>query len=198
MSTGPQRQAGKSAIRVAIFWLAAAAPSAFAESAFDGMSASPVWGNFQWGLAFVQRHGAALQELDSSSEYWRIEGGMRLNKEWMIGVGTQHIPLSFYNRLRQVYGTVVFNPGRGPWLYEAGLGQAKYRAVYDGGGIAVYERHSGLAVNLGVGLDWTPKIEDVHFGARVTYEYSHLGRADLGPGSFNHSRVSVALSASFY
>ncbi len=183
---------------LAVLLLGAAAPSAFAESAFDGMSASPIWGNFQWGQAFVQRHGVALQELDSSSQYWRIEGGMRVNKEWMVGIGTQHVPLSFYNRLTQIYGTVVFNPGRGPWLYEAGLGKAKYRAVYDGGGGALYERHSGLAVNVGAGLDWTPKIEDVHFGVRVTYEYSGLGRADLSSGTLNHSRVSVGFSASFY
>jgi len=162
------------------------------------MSASPVWGNFQWGRAYLQRHGAALKELDSSSEYWRIEGGMRLNKEWMVGVGTQHVPLSFYNRLTQLYGTVVFNPGRGRWLYEAGLGKAKYKAGYSTGGPPVYERHSGLAVNAGVGLDWTPKIEDVHFGARLTWEYSALGKADLGPGTFNHSRVSIGVSASFY
>jgi hypothetical protein len=183
---------------LAVLMLAAVAPGAFADSAFDGMSASPVWGNFQWGLAFVQRHGAAMQELDSSSQYWRIEGGMRLNEEWMVGVGTQHVPLSRYNRLRQLYGTVVFNPGRGPWLYEAGLGKAKYKATYDAGGLPVYEKHSGLAVNLGVGFDWTPKIDDVHFGVRATYEYSSLGHADLGPGSFNHSRVSIGASASFY
>lgn len=198
MSTRPHRRAGKSGAVLTLLWLAAMAPRAFADSAWDGMSAAPVWGNFQWGLAFVQRHGAALQALDSSSQYWRIEGGMRLNKEWMVGVGTQHVPLSRYNRLTQLYGTVVFNPDRGPWLYQAGLGKARYSATYDSGGVPAYEKHTGLAVNLGVGFDWTPKIEDVHFGARLTYEYSRLGQADLGPGSFNHSRISVGMSASFY
>ena len=195
--SGIHRRAGLSGIVLAICLLGSA-PAALAQSAFDGMRASPVWGNFQWGLAFVQRHGAALQELDSSSQYWRIEGGMRLNKEWMVGIGTQHVPLAFYNRLRQVYGTVIFNPGRGPWLYEAGVGKATYKATYDGGGAPVYERHSGLALNVGVGLDWTPKIEDVHFGVRATFEYSRLGHADLFPGTLNHSRVSVGFSASFY
>jgi hypothetical protein len=53
-------------------------------------------------------------------------------------------------------------------------------------------------VNLGVGFDWTPKIEDAHFGVRATWEYSALGHADLGPGTLNHSRISVGASASFY
>jgi hypothetical protein len=198
MSTGLYRRTGSAGMVLAVLLLGAATPVAFADSAFDGMSASPVWGNFQWGLAFVQRHGQALRELDSSSQYWRIEGGMRLNKEWMVGIGTQHIPLAYYNRLRQLYGTVVFNPDRGPWLYEAGLGKAKYKATYDGGGFPLYEKHSGLAVNLGVGFDWTPKIEDAHFGVRATWEYSALGHADLGPGTLNHSRISVGASASFY
>jgi hypothetical protein len=183
--------------------LMSATPAAFAQSAFDGMKASPIWGNFQWGLSFLQRHGAAMKELNSSSQYWRIAGGMRISEEWLVGVGTQRVPLSRYNGMSQLFGTVIFNPDQGPLLYEAGLGKARYRATYvlattDGAGLRLYERHSGLAVNLGVGYDWTPKIEDVHFGVRLTYEYSSLGHADLGPGSFNHSRLSLGFSASFY
>lgn len=193
-----QQRVGGFGLLVAAFCMAGLAPAALADSAWDGMSASPVWGNFQWGKTYLQRDGAAMEELDSTSQYWRIEGGMRLNREWMVGIGTQHVPMANYNRLRQVYGTVVFNPDRGRWLYQAGVGKAKYLARYSTGGPIIYERHSGLALNLAVGLDWTPKIEDVHFGARLNYEYSRLGDADLGPGSFNHSRISIGVSASFY
>jgi len=186
-------------VRMAVLFWFGAATCAHADSAWDGMSASPVWGNFQYGVAFLQRHGEAMRELDSSSQYWKLEGGMRLNKEWLVGVGTQHIGLANYNRLSQLYGTVLFNPDRGRWLYQAGLGSARYSASYATmGGIPLEEKHKGLAVNLGVGLDWTPKIEDIHFGARLTYEYSDLGAASLGPGSFNHSRLSLGFSMSFY
>jgi hypothetical protein len=50
-----------------------------------------------------------------------------------------------------------------------------------------------------VGRDWTPGgIDDVHLGVRLNYEYSRLGAAHTGPGSFNHSRLSLGFSASFY
>lgn len=171
----------------------------FAQSAFDGAPPSPFWGNFQWGLTFLQRSGAAMEELNSSSQYWRIAGGMRLHPEWMIGIGTHDVPLASYNKLSQLYATVLFNPDRGPWVYEAALGKAKYRAAYsDGLGSTLHERHSGLSISLGAGYDWTPSIRDIHVGARLNLEYSRLGQADLGPGSFNHSRLSLGVSASFY
>jgi hypothetical protein len=169
---------------------------ACAQSAWDGMRPSPVWGDVQWGLVQIYPRTSAMEGMDKSDTFWKLEGGMRLWRGWLVGVGYQRIDLNSIEHLSQAYGTVLFNPGRGPWVFQAGLGQAKYS--FDGGFFE--EKLKGLAVNLGAGYDWTPaSIDDVHFGVRVTYEYSRLGAAEaFAPGSFNHSRVSFGLTASFY
>jgi hypothetical protein len=192
-----QRHSGRNAlVRIAMLAAFGLAPCAYADSAFDGMSASPVWGNFQWGLVAIQRSTVAMDNVDSHDTYWRLEGGMRMARDWLVGVGTQRISLNSIEKLSQVYGTAIFNPGRGPWLYQAGLGSARYAFA---SGSFFEEKHQGLAVDLGVGRDWSPGgIDDVHLGVRLVYEYSRLGAADNGPGSFNHSRLSLGFSASFY
>jgi hypothetical protein len=169
---------------------------ASAQSAWDGMRPSPVWGDVQWGLVKLYPKTQAMQGMDKSDTFWKLEGGMRVWRGWLVGVGYQRIDLNSFEHLSQVYGTVLFNPGRGPWLFQAGVGQARYS--YDGGFFE--EKLKGLAVNLGGGYDWTPaSVDDVHFGVRVTWEYSRLGPAEaFAPGSFNHSRLSFGLSASFY
>ncbi len=94
---------------------------------------------------------------------------------------------------------MLFYPDRSPWLFQAGLGSAKYSASYSSlSGSPLEEKHTGLALNLGVGWDWTPSIQDAHFGVRLSYEYSRLGASSTVPGSFNHSRLSLAGSMSFY
>jgi hypothetical protein len=128
---------------------------------------------------------------------------MRVFGNWLVGVGTQQISLNSSAKLSQVYGTVLFNPARGPWLLQAGAGSARYAysyALFNGSSfVEAKDKYKGLALNLGVGRDWVPGgIDDVHLGVRLTYEYSRLGAANFGPGSYNHSRLSLGLSASFY
>jgi hypothetical protein len=194
--------------------LAGMARHAAAASAWDGLPASPVWGNVQYGMNYLQRNSDAMKAVDGSNAYWKLEGGMRLAKEWLAGIGFQEIAVSsdtcslveiqFFGcedkseKLTQWYATVVFNPRRGKWLYQAGLGRAKYSNTFD---TTTFERekHKGLGLHLGAGFDWTPQsIDDVHIGARLTYEYARLGQHSDGLGSYAHSRLSVGFSLSFY
>lgn len=168
-----------------------------AGSAWDGMAPSPVWGGVQYGLEMLQPDGAAQEDIKKSSTYWKVEAGGRLNREWLLGVGTQEISLASYNKINQLYGTVIYNPGRGPWLYQASLGQATYKVNFLGSEFD--EKYSGPGAQLGVGYDWTPQsIDDAHLGLRLTFEYSWLGQRDGGVGSLNHSRVGLGFSISFY
>jgi hypothetical protein len=175
-------------------------PQVHAASAWDGMAPPRVWGNFQYGLEMLQSRGDAMYDIDKSSVYWKIEAGMRVNRDWLVGVGVNGIPLDSANKMTQLYGTAIFNPGRGPWLYQVALGQATYQVNV--GGKTFDEKYSGLGAQLGVGRDWTPaSIDDVHLGVRLTFEYSWLGARDEGfgvGGSLNHSRVSLGFSMSFY
>lgn len=191
-----QRCSGRSPVAAMTMLIAlGVARLACAESAFDGMAPAPVWGNFQWGLVAIQRRTAAMDDVDSHDTYWRLEGGLRVRGDWLVGVGTQHISLNSSQDLSQLYGTVLFIPHRGPWLVQAGVGSAKY----SNSGLIPEEKYRGLALDLGVGRDWIPGgIDDLHLGVRLTYEYSRLGAADDGTGSFNHSRLSLGFSASFY
>jgi hypothetical protein len=184
------------AAALCVLALGCAAPLAHADSAFDGAPPSFVWGNFQYGLTELQTHGAAMDGIKSSSEYWRIEGGVRVNREWLVGVGTQDVPLSSSDGLSQLYVTALFNPGRGHWIYQAGVGSSSYTADDDSPFKAKYK---GTGAQLGAGYDWTVGgIEDVHLGMRLNFEYSWLGDRNDGSGSLNHSRISFGFSASFY
>jgi hypothetical protein len=196
------RHSGRAFIaRVAVLAALGVARCACADSAFDGMSASPVWGNFQWGLVAIESKPEV--NLDSHDTYWRLEGGVRVSRNWLVGVGTQEISLNSSEKLSQLYGTVLFKPDRGPWLFQAGAGSARYSrkiAIFNGTSfVEGKDKYKGLAVDLGVGRDWSPGgIDDVHLGVRLNYEYSGLGASRTGPGSYNHSRLSLGFSASFY
>jgi hypothetical protein len=169
---------------------------AHAGSAWDGMAPSRVWGNFQYGLEMLQPHGSAMNDIDKSSEYWKLEAGMRVGKDWLVGAGVHGIPLASANKMTQLYGTAIFNPGRGPWLYQAALGSATYKVNFSGSDFD--EKYSGLGAQLGIGRDWTPaSIDDAHLGVRLTFEYSWLGER-AGGGSLDHSRVGLGFSMSFY
>jgi hypothetical protein len=189
-----QRCSGRGAVAWMVLLAALGASRlACAQSAWDGMRPSPVWGDVQWGPVKLYPKNDGMDKTDT---FWKLEGGMRVWRGWLAGVGYQRIDLNSIENLSQAYATVLFNPGRGPWLFQAGLGQARYSL--DVGFLK--EKLTGLAVNLGAGWDWTPAtIDDVHFGIRVTYEYSRLGKAEnFAAESFDHSRVSFGLSASFY
>lgn len=214
MSTQSFRRARGAAITLLAGVLLAMAQTAPAATAWDGLPASPVWGNVQYGMNYLQRNSDAMKAIDGSNQYWKLEGGMRVARQWLAGVGYQEIAISSYQcstseivllgcedrheKMTQFYATVVFNPRGSIWVYQAGLGTTRYSNTYDAN-TQGSEKHKGLGVQLGVGLDWTPKsIDDVHAGVRVTYEYADLGQNSAGLGSYAHSRLSIGLSLSFY
>jgi hypothetical protein len=184
-------------VRIAALLVLGIPLQAGAASAWDGMAPSPVWGDVQYGLEMLQPDGAAQEDIKKNSSFWKVEAGGRLNREWLVGAGTQAISLESFNKITQLYGTVIYNPGRGPWLYQAALGQATYKVNFSGRDFD--EKYTGPGAQLGVGYDWTPDtVNDVHLGMRLTFEYSWLGQRDGGLGSLNHSRVGLGLSISFY
>ncbi len=147
-------------------------------------------------MTLLQTHGAAMEGIHSRSEYWRLEGGMRVNRDWLVGVGTQDVPLTSHDGLSQLYATALFNPGRGHWIYQAGVGSSTYSADDDS---TLKAKYKGVGAQVGAGYDWTVGgIEDVHLGMRLNLEYSWLGDRNDGAGSLDHSRVSFGFSASFY
>ncbi len=183
--------------RIAALFALAIPLHANAASAWDGMAPSRVWGNFQYGLEMLQPDGDAQEDIEKSSNYWKLEAGGRVTRDWLVGAGTQSISLASFNKITQLYGTVIYNPERGPWLYQAALGQSTYKVNFAGSDFD--EKYSGPGAQLGVGYDWTPRtIDDAHFGVRLTFEYSWLGQRDGGVGSLDHSRVSLGFSMSFY
>jgi len=203
MSLQPRIFGRCSIARVTTLIALGVARCACADSAFDGMSVSPVWGNFQWGLVSIQGKTEAMDNVDSHDTYLRLEGGVRAYGNWRVGVGMEQISLNSSAKLSQLYGTVLFNPARGPWLVQGGVGSARYSysfQYFNGSSfVEDKDKYKGLALNLAVGRDWIPGgIDDVHLGVRLNYEYSRLGAAHFGPGSYNHARLGLGFSASFY
>lgn len=214
MSTQSLRRARGAAITLWAGVLLWAAQGASAATAWDGLPASPVWGNVQYGMNYLQRRSDAMKAIDGSNQYWKLEAGMRVAKQWLAGIGYQEIAISSdecsqlevvlfgcedrHEKMTQLYATVVFNPRGSIWVYQAGLGTTKYSNTFNASSQGP-EKHKGLGVQLGAGLDWTPKtVDDVHVGVRLTYEYADLGQNSVGLGSYAHSRLSIGLSLSFY
>lgn len=211
MSMHRYRSACRLTTLFAVFVLPAAGRYAAAAEQAWRHDWSPVWMDLQGGINVLQRGAARMQDFDQANPYWKWELGVHPLRDWLFGVGRQKVILSSYDcsaeeatigcadfaeNFSRLYATALFNPHRGHWLVQAGLGSAKYRSGYAGGS-PFNESRSGWGANFGVGFDWSP-VGDLHLGMRASYEYSRFGAHGSGPDSLSHSSGGLAFCISWY
>jgi hypothetical protein len=193
------------------------APAARAAGAPAEPAPRAWWFGMSAGINTLISKPDPVQQADSGTTHlaYGFEGGVRLNEDWLLGVALEVGKLGSYpcqeelfcNSIKQeffsAYALLVFNPGNGPWLFQAGLGEATYDMTQndDMFGNSVFADTSGIAARIGVGYDWKRAGARTRFGVRGALVFADPGHfsdsedaAGLGSASFSALLLSFSLS----
>lgn len=184
-----------------------------------GVESRRWWVGLQLGTAAVLSKPDPMRDAGSGALHFAygVEGGVRLSRDWLLGAGFDTGKLGSYpcdadsllcNSIKQEFGnlylTLGFNPGRGPWLFQIGAGRATYdmsekTALW--GGEIVYADSSGVGARLGVGYDWRRPGSGAYFGWRANLVYADPGNFGgngdaQGVGSAAYTALLLSFSVS--
>lgn len=163
----------------------------------------PFWVGVSLGARSMLSRPDPMQQAGSgrSGFAYGVEGGIRLRRHWLLGVGGDAGRLGSYpcreaifcDSIRQefhnVYLLAGLNPDGGPWTFQVGAGPATYEMTDDDD--YAFADSMGYAWKASVGYSFHPAGSRLHFGLRASY-------VQADPGDFGGNGDADGLGSAAY